>query len=124
MIPLQKERTIIARLGIGLALGAIRTYGNTPENPLDHLIIAAVVLGTLENKPLTGHKLAQFLDLPRSTVLRRLQALSGKRLVIIRQDGVCLAAPEPFGKRSSHIEKAIKLILDAAQELQQLGYAK
>jgi hypothetical protein len=59
MIPLQKERTIIARLGIGLALGAIRTYGETPENPLDHLIIAAVVLGTLESKPLTGHKVGR-----------------------------------------------------------------
>jgi hypothetical protein len=121
-IPLEQERAIVVRLGLGLTMGAIRTYGKDPENPLDHVIIAAVLLGTLEKRPLTGYKLAQFLDLPRATVLRRLQALSGKRIVIIRKDGVCLAAPEAFGKRTAHIENAIKLILKAAQELNELGY--
>lgn len=49
---------------------------------LDILLLLAVRLGSVQGKPLNPSKLALYLDLPRSSVIRRLKVLGGQGLVV------------------------------------------
>lgn len=51
------------------------------SNAADTLLIAAVAVGHLEARPLTPHKLAMFIGIPRATAARRLQRLEAAGLV-------------------------------------------
>jgi predicted transcriptional regulator len=124
MSPLVKEPTIVLRLGLALGDGWARSYGLGRENPLDHLITAAVRLGTLEGRPMTAYKLAAFLDLPRATVVRRLKVLARKRVITPRRNGAYVVSPTFAQTRTSKMQRAIKLILRAAEELRELGHGK
>jgi hypothetical protein len=117
-----QERLIVVRLGIKFAAASIRAYGARPESPLDFLIGSAVQLGTLEQKPMSAHKLAQFLDLPRSTVQRRLASLARKQILIRREDRTYVLSSRMIAQRTYHVRRMSKLILKAADELRSLGH--
>ncbi|MDN7545446.1 helix-turn-helix domain-containing protein [Burkholderia cenocepacia] len=53
-----------------------RFASNAPD-----LLLAAVAIGDLEAKPLTAFKLADFIGMPRPTVIRRLAAMARSGLV-------------------------------------------
>ncbi|MFV8582129.1 MarR family transcriptional regulator [Ralstonia pseudosolanacearum] len=47
----------------------------------DVFLLVAVAIGHLEARPLTPHKLAMFIGIPRATAARRLQRLEAAGLV-------------------------------------------
>ncbi|MCW0101048.1 helix-turn-helix domain-containing protein [Burkholderia pseudomallei] len=51
------------------------------SNAPDVLLICAVAIGDLEAKPLTAYKLADFIGMPRPTVIRRLAAMARSGLM-------------------------------------------
>jgi DNA-binding transcriptional ArsR family regulator len=118
----KEQRLIVVRLGIEFAAASTRAYGVRPESPLDFLIGSAVQLATLEQRPMTAHKLAQFLDLPRSTVLRRLGSLARRQILIRREDGTYVLSSRMIAQRTYQVHRMSKLIIKAADELRSLGH--
>ncbi|WP_144061890.1 helix-turn-helix domain-containing protein [Ralstonia pseudosolanacearum] len=51
----------------------------------DVLLLVGVVIGDLEHRPMTAYKLAQYIGMPRPTVIRRLARMARDGLV--RRDG-------------------------------------
>lgn len=52
------------------------------SNAGDTLLMCAVAIGELEAKPMTAFKLAQFIGMPRPTVIRRLARMTRSGLVV------------------------------------------
>ena len=76
---MRRERLLMARLYLGLA----RIYHESfrLHEPFgadaDRLLVAvAVLIGHLENKPMTASSLSRYLDMPRTTVVRKLESLT------------------------------------------------
>lgn len=52
------------------------------SNTADTLLLAAVAIGDLEAKPMTAFKLADYIGIPRATLIRRLARMTRAGLVI------------------------------------------
>lgn len=76
------HRAIETMRQLSLALLKQRRFAS---NASDTLLICAVAIGDLEDRPLTAFKLAQFIGMPRPTVIRRLARMTRDGLV--RRDG-------------------------------------
>jgi hypothetical protein len=76
------ERLVLVRLFVDLV--KVVYGGHLPDEELlraDLLYVGAgVVLGQLQNRPFTAAKLADYLRLPRPTVIRKLEALEQLQL--------------------------------------------
>jgi DNA-binding MarR family transcriptional regulator len=81
------------------------------------LIRAAVYIGTIDGRPLTATKLADYLGLPRATVIRKLQQLV-QRGAIEREDGhYCTPRRRLDQIDRGDLADLVKLIQAAAQRL-------
>jgi DNA-binding transcriptional ArsR family regulator len=79
-----KYRLILARLVISLTRTASTEYVGTERvgsQADDVLLLAAVFIGQAEGKPMTAHKLSDFIGMPRPTVVRKLRELQTAGLV-------------------------------------------
>jgi DNA-binding IclR family transcriptional regulator len=80
-------------------------FGST----IDGLFVSAcVVMGHAENRPMTATKIAHYLRMPRTTVLRKLDEL--EKLNMIERRGTVFVIPAKRGSTSSHVERSVKLI--------------
>lgn len=52
------------------------------SNAADVLLICAVAIGDLEARPMTAFKLAQYIGMPRPTVVRKLARMARAGLVV------------------------------------------
>jgi hypothetical protein len=75
------------------------------------LIAAAVAIGHTERRPMTASKIAHFLGMPRTTVLRKLAELDA-RGVVCRRGTRYFLTPARLTRAGSHIRRAMKVIRD------------
>jgi len=66
----------------------------SPPRPERLLVLSAVALGTLEGRPFRVAKLAEYLGMPRTSVLRRLEELEAEEWITYDQKGRVLTRPE------------------------------
>lgn len=86
----------------------------------DLLIRAGVYLGTIEGHPMTAAKLADYVGIPRPTVMRRLRALERRGLVARRGRSWC-TPPRLINRRNAQdFGDVIKLVRSANQKLPRL----
>lgn len=68
---------------LSLALLKERRFAS---NAADVLLLCAVAIGDLEARPMTAYKLADYIGMPRPTVIRKLASLA--RAGLVRRDGM------------------------------------
>jgi len=85
--------------------GSQANFGST----IDGLFVSACVLiGHAENRPMSASKIAHYLRMPRTTVLRKLDEL--EKLNMIERRGTVFVIPAKRSSSSDHIERSVKLI--------------
>jgi hypothetical protein len=80
------------------------------------LIGLAVMVGHAENRPMNGTSIAEYLELPRATVQRKLQELINLK-VIERRGRVYLLAPHRAANFGKRIEGFVRIQQKASKEL-------
>jgi DNA-binding IclR family transcriptional regulator len=81
------------------------------------LVSAAVLVGQVEGRPMNVSKLAHYVRLPRTTVLRKLELLIELGLVVRRGQNYCLSDERAKTISLEYLKRAKKIIRDAAHEL-------
>ena len=66
----------------------------SPPRPDRLLVLCAVALGTIEGRPFRVAKLAEYLGMPRTSVLRRLEELEAEDWITYSEKGHVLTRPE------------------------------
>jgi hypothetical protein len=84
---LPAERRAVARMFIDLTLafhGTIFPLGQTPSEPDPNLtlVAVAVMLGHAEGRPMNASQIALLLRMPRTSTMRRLDALIASGLIL------------------------------------------
>ena len=118
-IPYARERLILHRLVLDFILS--RSAHDGPFQPLDFVITVAVSIATLEGRTVTANKLSQVLGLPRSTIIRRSDALV--REGIFGRDGTGYCTTLKWYKKHDGPPRTIKTVLRAAADLAALDHS-
>jgi predicted ArsR family transcriptional regulator len=93
------------------------------ESRLSVLVCMAVGIGHLEGRPMNASKIANILYTPRTTVLRTLEYLR-KRGLVVKQKGLYLLNETEACKVStSHLPKVIRIGSWASEELSKVDEA-
>jgi hypothetical protein len=115
-IPNREERLRICRLMVGLAkevntdiFGAESNFGME----LDTVFIACVVMiGHAEGRPMTANKIALYLGMPRTTVLRKLAKLL-RLNIVLRSGAKYFVSPARLAGDHHLVEKLGRMISSA-----------
>jgi predicted transcriptional regulator len=89
------------------------------KEPADHsllLIGAAIMVGHAEDKPMSATKIAQYIDLPRSTVVRKLNQFL-KAGVIARHGNVYLLSMERAHNQTKYVTEGMRIFRIAEKRL-------
>jgi predicted transcriptional regulator len=79
-------------------------------------VLRAVVIGHLRGRPMTTRRIARYIGMPRTTVLRRLQLLL--QLDYVRRKGRAYCVSERYLRAPPKaLNEAIKIILETAEAL-------
>jgi predicted transcriptional regulator len=111
------ERLALAKAYIGLTRVMVESMFG--KNPVDHsllLIGTAIMVGHAENKPMNATKIAHYVGLPRSTVIRKLNEFL-RVGVIARHGNVYLLSEERANNRTRYVEKAMRIFRTAEKSL-------
>lgn len=82
------------------------------------LILSAIVLGAIEGKPFKSVKLSEYLGIPRTTLLRRVEELIADGYVEITPTGAYWPGPKVLSNEVKPVLASLKgMILGAADEL-------
>src|SRR3569833_117560 len=103
------ERLALARAYV--ALTRVMVDSVFGEKPADHsllLIGSAIMVGHAENKPMSATKIAQYIGLPRSTVIRKLNEFQGAG-VISRHGNVYLLSKQRAQNQSRYVSEAMRI---------------
>jgi hypothetical protein len=122
----EKLRAICARLVL-TAMRETAKARNAPTNYEDVMIRLAVVVAQAERRPLTASKLAPYVDLPRTTVLRRVAAMVAGGVMAQDMNRKTLTIPEEFLNSGTAMEACIRvsrMINAAAEALSKLDTEK
>jgi hypothetical protein len=116
-IPHWRERLIVTDTSIKFSRVFSTPYFRTRRLQAEHrFILRAVWFGHLTGGPMTAHKLALFLEIPRTTVIRRLAELV--KFGCVERIGTRYYVSDRDIKRHPPIVlKAAKIITDAADAL-------
>ena len=83
------------------------------------MTLSAVAIGHAEGRPMTAHKIAQYLALPRSTVINRLNNL--ERLGAVKRSGTRYwVALECVEVMRDKMDEAVRLLIAAGNRLSKL----
>jgi hypothetical protein len=74
------------------------------------MILSAVILGAVEGRPFKSLKLAKYLNIPRTTLLRRIQVMIEDGFVEVSPDGFYWPGPKILSAESD-------IILDTLEEM-------
>jgi CRP-like cAMP-binding protein len=111
------ERLALARAYI--ALTHVMVDSVFGEKPADHsllLIGSAIMVGHAENKPMSATKIAQYIGLPRSTVIRKLNEFQ-RAGVISRHGNVYLLSKQRAQNQSRYVSEAMRIFRTAEKGL-------
>jgi predicted transcriptional regulator len=87
------------------------------ESCLSILVCMAVGIGHLEGRPMNASKIANILYTPRTTVLRTLEHLRERTLIIKQKHFYLLNETGARRVSTSHLPKVIRIVSWASQEL-------
>jgi Fic family protein len=124
----QDERVVAARLTIDLLRNFDEVYRshsgvvakNVGASLEDYVIATIVLIGEAEGRLFTAHKLATYLNLPRSTVQRKLDHLESDAAVERVDGGMYRLSPQ-CANETRHVDRAVKLITAASAALSKMG---
>jgi predicted transcriptional regulator len=83
------------------------------------LPFAAVVIGQAESRPMTAHKIAQYVGAPRTTVIRRLDNLVALG-AIVRRGTRYYMTTERLHVIASNVENTARVVIDAGAKLSKM----
>jgi hypothetical protein len=116
--PRYRERLIVAEAAIHFdrAFNS-ELFGRYPATQADATwVLRAVVIGHLRGRPMTTRRIARYIGMPRTTVLRRLQLLL--QLDYVRRKGRAYCVSERYLRAPPKaLNEAIKIILETAEAL-------
>jgi predicted transcriptional regulator len=111
------ERLALAKAYIALTRVMVNSVFG--EKPADHsllLIGSAIMVGHAENKPMSATKIAQYIGLPRSTVIRKLNQFL-KAGVIARHGNVYLLSKQRAQNQTKYVTEAMHIFRTAEKGL-------
>jgi IclR helix-turn-helix domain len=116
--PRTRERLIVAEAAIRFdrAFNS-ELFGGYPATQANATwVLRAVVIGHLRGRPMTTRRIARYVGMPRTTVLRRLQFLL--RLDYVRRKGRAYCVSERYLRAPPKaLNEAIEIILETAEAL-------
>jgi len=81
---------------------------------VDTLVLLAVRLGVSQNRPMSHSKIAQYMGLPRSSIIRRVKALEGAGQVYYSPDGHVLCTHEEDSPELVKLTKELEGLIHRA----------
>jgi CRP-like cAMP-binding protein len=113
------ERRAVAQLFIELTRAMRRSINETGNVDGDLLLVAAAVMvGHAEDRPMTAAKIAHYVELPRTTVLRKLDELAARDL--LERVGTAYVLSKPRAANATvFIEAYVRLIGVADKSLRE-----
>jgi hypothetical protein len=119
-VPRRRERLILADVVLKLTRIFNQAVVRAPAHADVVHVIQAVYFGHLSGRPMTAHKISMFINMPRTSVLRRLAFLI--RNGYVRKQGKFYYVAEARLRRSpADLDAAIKTIVAAGKELQRIA---
>lgn len=113
----RSERLALASAYIALTRVMVDSvFGKRPADHSLLLIGSAIMVGHAENKPMGATKIAQYIGLPRSTVIRKLNQFL-KAGVIARHGDVYLLSKERAQNQSKYVSEAMRIFRLAEKRL-------
>jgi IclR helix-turn-helix domain len=104
------ERLALAKAYIALTRVMVDSvFGNKPADHLLLLIGSAIMVGHAENRPMNATKIAHYVGLPRSTVIRRLNEFL-RFGVIVRDGNVYLLSEERAHNQTKYVTEAMRIL--------------
>jgi predicted transcriptional regulator len=114
----RSERLALASAYIALTrVMADPVFGKKPADHSLLLIGAAIMVGHAEDKPMNATKIAQYINLPRSTVIRKLNQFL-KAGVIARHANVYLLSIERAHNQTKYVTEAMRIFRVAEKRLE------
>lgn len=116
--PRSRERLIVAEAAVRIERAFISElfYGYAATQADATWVLRAVVIGHLRGRPMSTRRIARYVGMPRTTVLRRLQSLL--RLDYVRRDGSAYCLSERYlSAPPKALNEAIKIILETGEAL-------
>jgi predicted transcriptional regulator len=111
------ERLALAKAYIALTRVMVDSvFGNKPADHLLLLIGSAIMVGHAENRPMNATKIAHYVGLPRSTVIRRLNEFL-RFGVIVRDGNVYLLSEERADNQTKYVTEAMRIFRAAEKSL-------
>jgi predicted transcriptional regulator len=111
------ERLALAKAYIALTRVMIDSvFGDKPADHSLLLIGSAIMVGHAENKPMNATKIAQYVGLPRSTVIRKLNEFL-RAGVIARHGNVYLLSAERAHNQTKYVTEAMRIFRSAEKSL-------
>jgi predicted transcriptional regulator len=115
-----KKRVVVFRLTLDLMRGvaeSMRKVRKTRYKPGTCALVMAVAIGDLESRPMSAAKIAEYIGIPRTSVLRRLQGLERAGMIARNGDATFVLAHEEVCDVG---RDALKIIHRAALELSKM----
>jgi predicted transcriptional regulator len=113
----RSERLALANAYIALTRVMVDSvFGNKPADHSLLLIGSAIMVGHAEDKPMSATKIAQYVGLPRSTVIRKLNQFL-KAGVIARHGNVYLLSIERAHNQTKYVTEAMRIFRIAEKRL-------
>ena len=113
----RSERLALANAYIALTRVMVDSvFGKKPADQSLLLIGSAIMVGHAEDKPMNATKIAQYIGLPRSTVIRKLNQFV-KAGVIARHGNLDLLSIERAQNQTKNITEAMRIFRIAEKRL-------
>jgi DNA-binding IclR family transcriptional regulator len=81
------------------------------------LVACAVVVGHAERRPMNATKISLYVDLPRTTVLRKLEQLIEHGVVVKHGLNYCIAPERAARSSPNYIQRQTRILKSALLEL-------
>jgi predicted transcriptional regulator len=111
------ERLALAKAYIALTRVMVDSvFGKKPADHSQLLIGSAIMVGHAENRPMNATKIARYVGLPRSTVIRKLNEFL-RVGVIARHGNVYLLSEERAHNQTRYVTEAMRIFRAAEKSL-------
>jgi hypothetical protein len=117
-VPRRRERLILSDAALKLTRIFNQAVVRAPARADVVHVIQAVYFGHLSGCPMTAHKISMFIDMPRTSVLRRLAVLA-RNGYVRRQGRYYYVAEARLRNSPADLDAAIKTVVAAGKALQQ-----
>jgi len=84
-------------------------------------VSSTVMIGHMEGKPMTASKIAHYLALPRTTVLRKLEILTEVGVIERRRRVYYVCNTMTLCNVSRYVDRVVRVIDDAAHDVRALN---